>query len=616
MLAMTGLGRREVVGAGLGAGLIALTGVKGAQAQTAPSTSGLLRVVATINGTATEYRQENGVDLGDFVSAIGGFTQRCIRVDAPNTPLSVFFRPDRTSDRVEVVFELGRMWTGTPAHLGAYSVSIFRDAQLLATVAAPAHYWHARWRWQSAPRPVVGDVAALIQQNLLPPYDRSAVAPPPQAPPPAHPFQIPSSTASSGGAWVDLDVLAQIGAGDYSHVGSLVITALMSSVSPAAITASSTTAPPIGPAAVYTIMGLAGLTAYMPQTGERPDIGLITEPQAQYVCTAAQSALDTLRAQGEAGGTMPWHKRDERTGAPLDFRTYPKASWYPDSAVGSPYFKPLSCPVTLDSAHMPGLAYLPYLLTGDPYHLEDLQFQANWNWGWYNPDYRPSIPQARQFAWNLRTLAQVAKVTPASVPAWLLPQAHWTAQLTTWQQFFETNFVNGVRAERSIFRCCTPIDSSGDQGPTSPRATWVSMWEDEFVAAVLGWVVSMGFTGWQTAFDWKIGSTIARTGGNSGWPRAQATPYRSILRATATSPFATTWLEAWTLTQSVTKVLVTDVNTWYSSDMTYLTYTRGALAYANKIGTPGANDGLTWATAQLKAKNWPTDYKWRIGSGL
>jgi hypothetical protein len=364
-------------------------------------------------------------------------------------------------------------------------------------------------------------------------------------------------------------------------------------------------------------MGLAGVTAYMPQTGERPDIGMLTEPQATYVCTASQVALDTLRAQGEAGGSMPWHMRDETTSAPLDFRTYPQASWYPDGNVGSPHIKGTSNPVTLDSAHMPNLVYLPYLLTGDPYHLEDLQFQTNWNWGWYNPTYRPSIPQARQFAWNVRTLANTALVTPATTPSWLLPQAYFTAQLTTWRTFFETYYVNATREERSIFRCCTPIDSSSDQGPTAPAGCWVSMWEDEFCASVLGWVVKMGFTDWQNSFNWKIGSTIARTNGTSGWPRGQATPYRTILRQTATSPFAQTWSAAWTLTQSITGAqLGTNPDTWFPSDMTYLTYTHGALVYANTLGTPTASASLSWATQQLVNKTWRSDYKWRLGTGM
>jgi hypothetical protein len=49
--------------------------------------------------------------------------------------------------------------------------------------------------------------------------------------------------------------------------------------------------------------------------------------------------------------------------------------------------------------------------------------------------------------------------------------------------------------------------------------------------------------------------------------------------------------------------------------MTYLTYTRGALVYAQQLGTV-MTDNLTWATAQLNARHWNTYYKWRIGTGL
>ncbi|MHB1204530.1 MAG: hypothetical protein ACYCZX_03105, partial [Rhodospirillaceae bacterium] len=167
----------------------------------------------TLGGTIYEYREDAGVDLGDFVSGIGGFTQRCVRCDVAGLPLSVFFRPDRTSSRVEVVFELGRVFSPTAVNLGTYTVEISRGDQVLATVSVPQHYWFARWRWQSAPRPVVGNVDALMSRNLLPPY--------------AH----PTSTLSL---------------------------------------------PPPVPYTPYTVMGLAGVTAYMPQTGERPDIGLLT----------------------------------------------------------------------------------------------------------------------------------------------------------------------------------------------------------------------------------------------------------------------------------------------------------------------------------------------------
>jgi hypothetical protein len=565
-LDMKVIGRRELLSAGLSTALLPLAGGlanaaplkakggKGGSPTPTPdvtdppapvvTTTGNLRVVVTIGTSIYEVRQDQAYDLGNFVSEIGGFTQRCLRADVPGLPMTIFFRPDLNSGRGEVVFELGRLFNTAPANLGAYTATIYRDAELLATVSVPTHYWFSRWRWQSAPRPVVANVDSLISQGLLPPYTRAAES---------------------------LSLTAQ----------------------------------------VYTVMGLAGVTPYMPSTGERADIGLLTEPQAQFVRTSNAAALETLRAQAEAAGTVPWHLRDENTGAPIDFRTYPNATWYGANA-GTPYIASTSTPVTIDSAHMPALAYVPYLLTGDPYHLEDLQFQATWNWGSLPAAYRPSIPQARTFAWNLRTLAQCARVTPAATPAWLLPRDYWSAQLAAHRQYFEANYVESSDPVRSLFRATGNIANGRDEGATAPGGTWVDPWQDEFTGAVLGWMLAMGFSDWRTSFDWKIGGTIARLCGTSGWVRAQGVPYRMILRATSTSPIAGTWAEAWQLTRDIAGLVVTDPETWAPYDMTYLTYARGALVYAARLGTPGASDCLSWASAQLANRPWNTAHKWRL----
>ncbi len=596
---MTKISRRGAIGVGA----VGVLGLKAgvAVAQTAPLS---LRAVINLAGKSYEFREENGQNLGDFVSGIGGFTQRCIRSEIPNLPLTVYFRPDRTSDRVEVVFELGRIFSASPANLGAYNVTIFRGEQVLARVDVPAHYWFSRWRWQSTARPVVADVAKLIEQNLVPSYERSS------APKPIgvslNLMPLPN------GDYLDVDILGQFSLGNYANAAKLVVSAeqyvaLNSNVGSAATVSTSSN--------IYAAMGLAGITPYMPNTGERSDIGLVTEPQAKFICTNDAASLDLLRAQAEAAGTMPWHMRDDTQTGPFDFRKYPYATWYYNSTAGTPHVKTASTPVTLDSAHQPALAYVPYLLTGDPYHLEDLQFQANWNWGALPAAYRPSVPQARAFAWSLRTLAQAVRVTPAATPSWLLPQSYWAAQLAATRDYFQADFVESVRPERALFRATANIETSRGEG-NAPEGTWVDPWQDEFVATVMGWMVSMGFTDWRTAFDWIIGGTVARTSAGSGWVRAHSTPYRMILRASKSAPFATSWAEAWRLEQSVAKATYNDPNSWATNDLTYLAYSRGALFYAVKLGTPGASEALGWATAQLKSKGWNTAYKWRLGSGL
>jgi hypothetical protein len=549
-------------------------------AATAPAQ--LLKAVVTLNGVRYEFREEQGKDLGDFVSTIGGFTQACIRTDVVGCPLAVFFRPDRNSDRAEVVFELGKCFSATPANLGAYSVTIHRGTSVLATIDVPAHYWFSRWRWQSAVRPIVGDINALITQNLLPPFDRAGA--------------LTSGTSSS--------------------------------ISTSTTTGCTTAPTPIPDATFdplpatelkvvpYTIMGLAGILPYMPTSGERPDIGIVTEAQAEYICTSRTTAHDLMRAQAEAAGTMPWHYRDENTNTPFDLKKYPGATWYSSTSMGQPYVKTVKSPVTVDTAHQPALAYVPYLLTGDPYHLEDMQFQATWNFGSQTASYRLHSMQARIFAWNLRTLAQCARITPATVPTWLLPKAYWATWLTEYRQHFETQYVNNPRADRAIFRAIRDVDTSRDEGIKAPGGCWVDPWQDDFAATVMGWVIAMGFPDWQRAFDWKIGSTVARTSRTSGWKRAHASPYQVILRATKTSPFATSWAECWSITQAARSMTYTDPDTWVDNDMTYLTYARGALVYVDKLKSWDVAEQLTWATAQLNNRKYRTDFKWRLGNGL
>jgi hypothetical protein len=84
-----------------------------------------LRTVVTFGGQSFTYAASAGQDLGDFRSDIGRFVQGCIRVVRDDLPLIVYFRPDRDSDRIEVVYELGRLWSGTPQNLGAYRAAIF-----------------------------------------------------------------------------------------------------------------------------------------------------------------------------------------------------------------------------------------------------------------------------------------------------------------------------------------------------------------------------------------------------------------------------------------------------------------------------------------------------------
>ena len=78
----------------------------------------------------------------------------------------------------------------------------------------------------------------------------------------------------------------------------------------------------------------------------------------------------------------------------------------------------LATPYKNDTAHQPSLAYLPYLLTGEYYFLEELHFWATSNSLETDPGnrgYEKGLihwQQVRGQAWSLRTLGHAAYITP------------------------------------------------------------------------------------------------------------------------------------------------------------------------------------------------------------
>ncbi len=101
-----------------------------------------------------------------------------------------------------------------------------------------------------------------------------------------------------------------------------------------------------------------------------------------------------------------------------------------------------STPYTPDVAHQPSLSYVPYLVTGDFFHLEELQFWANYNlfyWGDHGGSQGLLVNnQIRAQAWGLRTLGHAAFITPDSHPL----KAYFLNKLANNLNWYDTNIVS------------------------------------------------------------------------------------------------------------------------------------------------------------------------------
>ncbi len=562
--------RRDVLKHAGSLAIATALGARGANAAQGSDVSDDLSVTVLLDGQTLRYRQADGNDLGDFKTST--FVQRCIRGDHPGSALSVFFRPDRGSDRVEVVFELGRMWGAAnvaAAHLGPYRAIISKGERTLATIDVPNHWWFSRWRWCSAPRPVIHEVSDLVKARLIPAYS--------------------------------------------SAVGALAKTPHLEK-------------------AVYTSpMDNAGVTMAEGGTGERYDIGPVTEPQGYYLATKDDVALTALMAQAEASGSVPYNIRDETTGGPPNFLKHPTLSWYylpqgKDWICSSATLRDskgkTTCPWAFDAGHYPALNYIPYLLTDDPYFLEGLQFEATQVLGWTVYDrgmHRKQIVspgQTRTFAWSLRSIVQAARVSPDGTPSWLNNRGYWKQILRDNLSFFMGQYV------QSPFKVVQNFNSATCVGLFAP-------WQEEFLAFILGWATLMGFDEWRPAFEWKFKSTYARTNGKSGWPRQICTPYHLVVarnqKHTAADPSTVTdsdvlndWDEVWQLYKATPSNRApdqfTDDVSWQGpSGFDYPVYTRGVLAMALDLGMGEAKEPFEFVDNMMKLKRFMT-YRWAIAA--
>lgn len=479
-----------------------------------PPATDTMQAVVTLNGTSYIFAEADAVAMGDYMDPDGRFIMSCKRATHPDLP---DYRVDfRTIDDgwCCVVFDYGNGLTAeAPTNLSAHTVSITDDAGTLHTAELPAHYWSARWRWQSGPWPLMRSVEELLERNWLPRLDPAV---------------------NKG------------------------------------------TARPL-PVPVYAPMGLAGLTASMPGTGGRADIGFVTDWQGEYLCTRSPEMLAGVLAQGEAGATIPWNFRDPATGCLLDlFNTYRWKSCYWTGSAENYVYPESGSGIQPDSAHQPSCAWLPYALTGDPYFLETLQAQCNfafleaprsWEWVWQMPGYG----QVRAMAWNLRTISEALIGTPEEAPGWLLPRTVIQQMMT--QCVLGTNCImneGGTNRKGGLYTIDVGLTGYDEAGPAGwyPGNCYSRIWQTSFFcqAAAFGATLHPEL---RPVAGYIAKNIIARTDGKV-WDAAFPAPYALLLRpSTADNMWFADWTACWAANAPVLGVPVAPLKNQLTQCMDY-----------------------------------------------
>jgi len=464
--------------------------------------------------------------------------------------------------RVDVTVENDYAYEPSPQNF-TYDANVIVGGKSVYTKAGLTHYHHARWRklfWFNGTEPQVNvkfDTAYLLDSKALPNYDRS--------------LKIAESTlASMQTKWTG---------------------------------------------AITEPMNVGFANPYMPTTGGREELGMLPAWSASYLLSMDKRARMVTLGNGDLAGSWSTHYRDKQTDRPISLLDYPYMTIYghtgdtKNPATGKYEAFPAcasstACksPYTPDSAHQAAFAYLPYLVTGDYYYLEELQFWSMWNNFLSNPSYRQNIKgllqqeQVRAQGWSLRTLAEAAYITPDNDRM----KSHFVQLLNNNLDWYNATYTNNPSANK-----LGVIATNSAYAYLS--GTGIAPWQDDFFTAAVGHAYELGFDKAESLLKWKAQFAVARmTSPEFCWISAGI--YELKIRDSSTSPVYGSIGQAYkaSLASNITSLkcasdqmaaafsLKVGQMTGYSdSTAGYPSNMQPALAYAaNVMGTAGKN---AWA---------------------
>jgi len=472
--------------------------------------------------------------------------------------------------RVDVVVENDWAYEPAPQNF-TYDVEVKVGDDTVYAKKAFTHLHHARWRtvaW-TGPAPAVHlrhDTAYLIDSRALPNYDRSVRV-------------SDSALAALIGKWEGAK-----------------------------------TEP----------MGIGAAVPAMPGPGGRVDIGLLPGWAAMYLLSMDARAKQVTLGTADLAGSWSAHYRDKQTGLPISLMDYPYMTLLgtpndtrnpktgkqeifprcPKEACKTPY--------KADSAHQPAFAYLPYLVTGDHYYLEELQFWAMWNVFATNPGYRKNIRglldshQVRGQAWSLRTLAEAAYITPDSHPL----KRDFTAILKNNLDFYNTTYAENPAANR-----LGVLDNR--HAVIYKGKTAVAPWQDDFFTSAVGHAAELGFSDALPLLKWKAKFPLARMVGDGAcW--VDAANYTITVRDAPNAPVYDSIAQAYRRTMgelaalpcagaelaAATKRQPGDMGGYAATPMGFPSNLQPALAYAADVG--GEAGKKAWA--RFMSRSVKADY--------
>ena len=309
----------------------------------------------------------------------------------------------------------------------------------------------------------------------------------------------------------------------------------------------------------HDIMGSGTLEKEFPTTGGREDIGVLPTWSARYLLTMDNRMKEIVISNGEMAAHCPIHYRESNAAKsfyrhpvsiddrPTVFTTEEYASAYGSTNdklpsaignVGSTYHG-----WTIDRAHQGSFAYLPYLITGERYFLDEMYYWASYNLSgcWDDPTYGRNLSngwiqdQVRGEAWAFRNIVDAAAYGKDNDPEKEYLSTKINNNISQWMSEKDRYPLNywGIDAYASTENMTSIV-----QYVTSP-------WMEDYMLLSLSHAKEQGFLTKQI-IDWYNSYIIGRFTQGSSWTPYDGVAYRLPTQLTDNS-YPASWDSVYTM---------------------------------------------------------------------
>jgi hypothetical protein len=264
----------------------------------------------------------------------------------------------------------------------------------------------------------------------------------------------------------------------------------------------------------------------MDMAGAADGIGPLPRWDAVYAVSGDRRALNYMNANHDGAAVYPTHFRDEITKLPVTIDSYPDSDTS-DLSGANPRFPRSGTANTNNpgsfTSHRPSIGYLAYLVTGDYYYLEEMQFWASYDLAWTASYARTGSAAYQAYsstngstglfydgtlrgtAWVYRNVAQAASITPDTDPL----KSYFVNKLNNNLTYHKWQYVDGNSPESNSLGM---MYQAGRSDPFSSLYGDYRLWFDTFISWSFQYLVELGFSNAIPMRDYKAKTAIGMMG--------------------------------------------------------------------------------------------------------